>query len=226
MEVIRDIVNQIPIINAIEYLIDSTIDEPFQWLEFVLNSIIRSSVSRTDMIVALELMGVALIFKQTNFVWRGLQCWEQAMDLRYSSVGVNLPIIQVVPDLESALLVDGIKVISSPTSLQRFKQEWTRGYTLQLAQAHALTVSQRILSQSRRQAGPNSFHLENLLRYGNRCYNDEQQNSRSLNISLLILKQTSDFNSTSSPKCIRIFVETVDLLSDCLSSSNSQRSKN
>ena len=216
MEVIRDIVNQIPIINAIEYLIDSTMDEPCQWLEFVLNSIIRSSVSRTDMIVALELIGIALIFKHKNCVWRGLQCLEQAMALRYSSVGVHLPIIQVVPDLESALLADGIKVIASPTSLQRFKQEWTRGYSLQLAQAHALTVSQRILSQSRRQAGPNSLHLENLLRYGNRCYNDEQQYSRSLNISLLILKQTGDFNSTSSPNCIRIFVETVDLLLDCL----------
>ena len=216
MEVIRDIVNQIPIINAIEYLIDSTMDEPFQWLEFVLNSIIRSSVSRTDMIVALELIGVALVFKHKNYVWRGLQCWEQAMALRYSSVGVNLPIIPVVPDLESSLLVDGIKVIASPTSLQRFKQEWTRGYSLLLAQTHALIVSHRILSQFGRQVGPNSLHLENLLRYGNRCYYDEQQYSRSLNISLLILKQTGDFNSISSPNCIRIFVETVDLLSNCL----------
>jgi hypothetical protein len=216
MEVIRDISNQIPIINVIEYLIDSTMDEPFQWLEFVLNSIIRSSVSRTDMIVALELIGVALVFKHKNYVWRGLQCWEQAMALRYSSVGVNLPIIPVVPDLESSLLVDGIKVIASPTSLQRFKQEWTRGYSLLLAQTHALIVSHRILSQFGRQVGPNSLHLENLLRYGNRCYYDEQQYSRSLNISLLILKQTGDFNSISSPNCIRIFVETVDLLSNCL----------
>jgi hypothetical protein len=191
-------------------------DEPFQWLEFVLNSIIRSSVSRTDMIVALELIGVALVFKHKNYVWRGLQCWEQAMALRYSSVGGNLPIITVVPDLESSLLVDGIKVIASPTSLQRFKQEWTRGYSLLLAQTHALIVSHRILSQFGRQVGPNSLHLENLLRYGNRCYYDEQQYSRSLNISLLILKQTGDFNSISSPNCIRIFVETVDLLSNCL----------
>jgi hypothetical protein len=63
--IIRDICHQMPITKLIEYLVDINIDEPL-WLEFVLNSIMASSIPRPDKIVALECMGIAFIFKQTR----------------------------------------------------------------------------------------------------------------------------------------------------------------
>jgi hypothetical protein len=86
-----------PITKLIEYLVDVNIDEPL-WLEFVLNSIMASSIPRPDKIVALECMGIAFIFKQTRcyncynihqktqlnefIFWRGLRCWKEALILR------------------------------------------------------------------------------------------------------------------------------------------------
>jgi hypothetical protein len=219
MEVIRDIANQIPIVKVIEYLIDPASDEPCQWLEFVLNSIVASSASRTDKIVAFELMGVAFVFKPRNGVWRGVQCWEQAMALRYSTVG-DQSAIPIIPDLAaSSLFVDRKKLIASPTSLQKFKGEWRLGYNLLEAQTQALAVSQRIVNQcgqQQRTGIPYSFHLEHLMRYAYRCYIHENQLNCSLNIAMMILKQTDDFRSGSSLKCIRIFAETLDLLLECL----------
>jgi hypothetical protein len=221
MEVIRDIANQIPIVKVIEYLIDPASDEPCQWLEFVLNSIVASSASRTDKIVAFELMGVAFVFKPRNCVWRGVQCWEQAMGLRYSTVG-DQSAIPIIPDPAASSLfnVDRKKLITSPTSLQKFKNELqlSRYNLLEAqaqAQAQALSVSQRIVNQFGWK-GPHSFHLEHLMRYANRCYIDDNQYGCSLNIAMMILRQTDEFRSTSSPNCIRIFVETLDLLVDCL----------
>ena len=219
MEVIRDLSNQIPVIKLIEYLIDPSNDEPYQWLEFVLNSIMASSICRSDKVVALELIGVAFIFKPRNVVWRGVQCWEQAMALRYSTAGHNLT-IPVVSDFKNyadlGLIVDRKTEITSPTSLQRFKEEWTHGYRLISAQTHAIAVSQRVFNQSTPPIGPNSFHLENLMQYANQRYNEEKMYTCSSNISLLILKQTENFDSTSSPNCIRVFVHTLDLLINCL----------
>jgi hypothetical protein len=223
MGVIRDIANQIPIVKVIEYLIDPASDEPCQWLDFVLNSIMASSANRTDKIMAFELMGVAFVFKPRNGVWRGVQCWEQAMGLRYSTVGDQLA-IPIIPDLAaSSLFVDRKKLIASQISLQKFKGEWRLRYNLLEAQAQALAVSQRIFNQSG-QTGPHSFHLENLMRYANQCYysSDEKQLNLSLNIALLILQQTDEFHLTSSPNCIRIFVESLDLLLDCLKHKTSE----
>lgn len=81
--IIRDICHQMPITKLIEYLVDVTNDESL-WLEFVLNSIMASSIPRPDKIVVLECMGIAFIFKQTCYnirritqlnefiFWRGL----------------------------------------------------------------------------------------------------------------------------------------------------------
>ncbi|XP_046457835.1 protein fem-1 homolog A-like [Daphnia pulex] len=215
MEVIRDIANQIPIIKVLEYLIDPASDEPCQWLEFVLNSIMASSASRTDKIMAFELMGVTFVFKPRNGVWRGVQCWEQAMALRYSTVG-DQSAIPIIPDLAaSSLFVDRKKLIASPMSLQKFKGEWRLRYNLLDAHTQALAVSQRIVNQCG-QTGPHSFHLEHLMRYAYRCYIHENQLNCSMNIALMILRQTEEFHSNSSPNCIRIFVETLDLLVHCL----------
>ncbi|EFX87202.1 hypothetical protein DAPPUDRAFT_236055 [Daphnia pulex] len=231
MGVIRDIANQIPIVKVVEYLIDpASDDEPCQWLEFVLNSIVASSASRTDKIIAFELMGAAFVFKQRNVVWRGLQCWEQAMALRYSTVG-DQSAIPITPDpAASSLFVDRKnKLIASPTSLQKFKSEWRLGYNLLEAQTQALAVSQRIVNQCVQQQQqqrtgiiPYSFHLEHLMRYAYRCYIHENQLNCSLNIAQVILRQTDEFHSTSSPNCIRIFVETLDLLVDCLKHKTSE----
>ncbi|KAI9557924.1 hypothetical protein GHT06_014676 [Daphnia sinensis] len=209
MEIIRDIAHQVPIVKLIEYLIDPVNDEPCQWLEFLLNSFVASSISQLEKIVALELMGSAFILKHKQCVWRGLQCWEQAMALRNSTASDNLPIPHVP--------YDNIQLITSELSLQRFKENWQRHHRHVNVQIQGLLVGERILNQiDCEQTSPNSFHLENLMRYGYHCCYEEHEYNRSLNISLLILEQLSEFQSNSSPHCIRIFVRALDLLFECL----------
>jgi hypothetical protein len=61
---IRDICGRIPMIKLIEYLIEYDKDE-FLWLEFVLDSMIASSISRQEKILVFELMGVLIICNQS-----------------------------------------------------------------------------------------------------------------------------------------------------------------
>ena len=60
--IVRDIANQIDIFKLMEHLIDIVNDET-SWLEFVLNSIVTSTMARPEKIRALELMGAAFILK-------------------------------------------------------------------------------------------------------------------------------------------------------------------
>ena len=49
-----------------EYLIDVAKDEPL-WLEFVLDSVVKSSDDLQEKIVALELMGSVFIYKKKHY---------------------------------------------------------------------------------------------------------------------------------------------------------------
>jgi hypothetical protein len=61
---ICDLCGQIPMIKLIEYLIEYDKDE-FLFLEFVLDSMIASSISRQEKILVFELMSVLIICNQS-----------------------------------------------------------------------------------------------------------------------------------------------------------------
>ena len=83
--IVRDIANQINIFKLMEHLID-IVDDETSWFEFVLNSIVTSTMDRPEKIIAFELMGAAFILKillGQNFELdeiagglRGIECWR------------------------------------------------------------------------------------------------------------------------------------------------------
>jgi hypothetical protein len=91
-----DICSQIPITKLVENLISFGRDHSV-WLEFILDALISSSITRADKIVALELMGAVFIFwwSQNKYIGsifethlfetsplKGIQCWKDALILR------------------------------------------------------------------------------------------------------------------------------------------------
>lgn len=236
---ISDICKHVPLIKLIEYLIDVVNDEAY-WLDFVLNSFTASSLPRHEKIIALELMGAAFIFKQIlhtrrkslckkapchNGPWRGLLCWKRAMTLRYSTAGgaESIPKIPYVfSEIVSSIFEEATEFVT-PEELEELEEQSSMhrsigGWDLLCGPlvVQALLVSKRILSQNKTsQTGPNSFHLENLLHYGIYC-KFHQHYICATNICLLILEHSKEFNQNSSPKCVKIFAETFDLMLVCL----------
>ena len=90
----RDICSQIPITKLVENLI--SFDEDYSvWLEFILDALMSSSITRADKIVALELMGAVFVFWLFQYrigpierhlpdicLSKGIQCWKDALILR------------------------------------------------------------------------------------------------------------------------------------------------
>lgn len=223
--IIRDICHQIPMTKLIEYLIDVKGDDPL-WLEFVLNSIMASnSILRQDKIIALECMGIAFIFKQVNYVfhrryplnevklWRGLRCWKDALILRHSTADGDPPIPKIPCEL-SKIAREAFGDVVEMTTLEEIDKleqqfalvnevlEWTP--LRRSLEAQALLVGHRIFNQT-----ANSFHLGNLLLFST---NHRKEYSRAFNICLVVLDQSSGFNSTSSNKCVEHFIENIDRL--------------
>ena len=241
VSIIRDISSQVSIIKLVEYLVDVANDESF-WLEFVLDSFVTSFITRQEKIVALELMGAAFIFKQIlhtrrkslmcnnkknpceTVPWRGLQCWKAAMIYRHSTI--DEPILKIpyvfseialsaFGDTVEFMTMKELQLLESESTLHGSNKDWHLLCGPLVVQA--LLVSKRIFSQndSTGQSGPNSFHLDNLLHYGLYC-KFHQQYSRAINVSLLILEHSKSFTPNSSPKCVKMFAETFDLMLVCL----------
>ncbi|EFX87040.1 hypothetical protein DAPPUDRAFT_307135 [Daphnia pulex] len=223
--IIRDICHKVPITRLIEYLIDVGCDEPL-WLEFVLNSILASSIPRPDKIVALECIGTAFIFKQTHYLfqrrnvlneirfWRGPRCWKEALILRNATADGE-PAIPKVPCEQSEMLRNAFGDVAEMTTveeLEQLEQQWSLPRELeewqilrQSLEAQALLVGHRTFTRQT-DTGLNSFHLENLVLFSN---NFNKQNSRAFNIYLIILDQSYGFTSTSPHKCVGHFVRTI-----------------
>jgi hypothetical protein len=176
-----------PITKLIEYLVDVNIDEPL-WLEFVLNSIMASSIPRPDKIVALECMGIAFIFKQTRcyncynihqktqlnefIFWRGLRCWKEALILRNAtadgdpvipkvSIKLSEMLRNALGDIAEIMKVEELEQLEQQWSLPRELEEWK--ILRRSLEAQALLVGHRIFTQQTclLSTDMNSFHLEN-----------------------------------------------------------------
>ena len=220
--IIRDICHQIPMTKFIEYLIDVKDDDPL-WLEFVLNSIMASNlVPRPDKIVALECMGIAFIFKQVNYVfhrryplnevklWRGLRCWKDALILRRSTDPAIAKIPCELSEMARQAFGDVVE-ITTLKEIDELEQQWALIKEVldwtplrRSLEAQAVLVGHRIFNQT-----ASSFHLANLLLFSN---NYRKQYSRAFNICLVILDQSSGFDSTSSHKCVQHFIREIDRL--------------
>jgi hypothetical protein len=238
--IIRDICHQMPITKLIEYLVDVNIDQPL-WLEFVLNSIMASSIPRQNKIIALECMGIAFIFKQTCYnigrktqfnefiFWRGLRCWKEALILRNVTADGD-PAIPKVPfelseilrnalgDITEFETVKELEQLEQQWSLRREFEEWR--ILRQSLEAQALLVGHRIFTQQKSllSTGMNSFHLENFVLFFKHIRDSEwmlkQYSVRKFNICLIILDLSYGFrfNLTSPLKYIEHFDAAIYVL--------------
>ncbi|XP_046459915.1 uncharacterized protein LOC124206246 [Daphnia pulex] len=217
---IRDICHQMPITKLMEYIVDVTNDEPL-WLEFVLRSIMASSIPRPDKIVALECMGIVFIFKQTCYnihqkirdlnvlneirFWRGPRCWKEALILRNATADGE-PAIPKVPCEQSEVLRNAFGDVAEMTTVEALEQLEQR-CSYQPLDAQALLVGHCIFTRQT-SIGLNSFHLKNLVLcsiFG--C-------SRTFHLCLFILDQSYGFTSSSPLECIEHFVTAVHRLFD------------
>ncbi|KAI9549158.1 hypothetical protein GHT06_005432 [Daphnia sinensis] len=226
------ICDQVPVMYIMEHLIGTIMPNYLSWLDFVLNCVIESTISRAEKIVALELLGSAFIFLHSQHppdktgCRQGLRCWNEAMILRYSSVDV----IPKIPHDSSEIArnayghaVEWLTVqqleqfMEEECSFRGFLKDW-EAVCMEPLRIQALLVLERIFKQNPR-VGPNSFHLKFLLDYVYECEVRKQFN-KVINISMLILEECSDLKQTSSPKCIDIFIQTFIIIFDCLMQPN------
>lgn len=222
--IIRDVAGQVPITKMIESI--DPFREKFLWLEIVLNSIMSSSATRSDKIAALELMGVAFIVNQSQceiLRGRGLECWKEALCLRSSTSngGQAIPKIPyVLPhfahnafgDASEFVTVKQLEKYEKQLSFDGSVEVWLSWRDSQL-RTQALLVNQRIVAQSYH-AGPSYFHLKHLWDYADNFWNHKQY-SGVIKILLLILEQSSGFNFISSLNCIYVFLDSLQMLSQC-----------
>lgn len=228
--------DQVSIVEVMECLIDPWLLEPRKdeplWLEFLWNCTKSSSIARQEKIDALELIGSAFLFIQVKSpskeMWaphHGLQCWKEAMDLRYSPGDLAIPKTPYVfttmaakafVDNSEVLTLEELELLEQESSIYGSPPSWglaSSQWKFYL-RVQALLVNQRIVSQVNN--GPYYFHLIHLIRYGWDCNSHRHEHIRAYNICLLIFEQAKSFNSTtSSPKCIDIFVETLELMLRC-----------
>ncbi|XP_045027654.1 protein fem-1 homolog C-like [Daphnia magna] len=220
---------QVPVMYIMEHLIGTIMPNYLCWLDFVLNCVIKSTVSRSEKIVALELLGSAFIFLHSQHppdrtgCRQGLHCWHEAMILRHSTRDDVIPKIpcdsseiarNAYGDAVELMTVQQLEqLMEEECSIRRFLKDW-EAICMEPLRIQALLVLERIFKQNQRHS-PNSFHLKFLLDYVYEC-EARKQFTKVINICLLILEECSDLKQTSSPKCIDIFIQTFIIVFDCL----------
>ena len=217
----RDICSQIPITKLVENLI--SFDEDYSvWLEFILDALMSSSITRADKIIALELMGAVFIFwwsqKRISLShWadiclsKGIQCWKDALILRDATADGE-PAIPNIPCVLSERLQNIYgNYLEEMTSedLELWVQQNDHGRLRLVIQA--LFISHKILSE----ANPGTlspsrlilFYHENLWHYA-QFHTDFNQ---VMNIVLFILETCcSDVSNVVS--CSKHLSEHFDLV--------------
>ena len=201
---------EIPIVEKMEYLV-GTAGNHFHWLEFVYDSVNWSFINQLEKIAALELIGVAFVTLYRLDIpiipyflgcKRGLECWKQAMTLRYST---DDPIIPKIIDIQSADYVKktfGGAVLATTLKELEKMPNYLEKYQLDCqVTIQAILISLGNFSQlNPRQAAP--YYL---LHYLRNCCNP-QTYSRAINMALLIIEQLKCFHPiSSSSKIFKIF---------------------
>ena len=153
-----------------------------------------------------------------NVYQAGIQCWKEAMALR--NIEPAFPkIADLFPDDDTFNNTTELMSMEDLDLFQRRCLPVNNDVNLQdkrdLIRIHCLLVTKRILNQLDPGKRPFGLYLHNLLRYRNYCWNKKLY-SRSLSTSLLILEKLDGFNSSSSPKCIKIFTSTLFNIPACL----------
>lgn len=226
--IIRQLSEKLPRTEVIGYLVKTT-DNLF-WLEVVLKSIMSSSITRSEKIIVLEMMGAAFIFNNSKpdeemAHLRGLHCWKEAMVLRYSPTcnEQTIPVIPLVPTelhwkafghVNEVLTLEQLEDLEKQSLLHALQKNWQ--LLCGSLRVQALLICQRIVQQldTHKVAGPNLFHLKILLNYLLGDFLIRKRYCRSINISLIILEESKK-RSTSPGECALIFASALNIMASC-----------
>jgi hypothetical protein len=226
--IIHQLSEKLPRTEVIGYLVKTT-DNLF-WLEVVLKSIMSSSITRSEKIIVLEMMGAAFIFNDSipdeeMAHLRGLHCWKEAMVLRYSPTcnEQTIPVIPLDPTelhwkafghVNEVLTLEQLEDLKKQSLLNVLHKNWQ--LLRESLRVQALLICQRIVQQldTHKVAGPNLFHLKILLNYLLGDFLIRKRYCRSINISLIILEESKK-RSTSPGECALIFASALNIMASC-----------
>jgi hypothetical protein len=222
--IIDQLAHHIPILEVIDYRICSihrNTTESTKWLTFIAQFFIRSnSFTRQDKIVLLELIGAALIIplRQDCFANQsvcGLECWREAMTLRYSpALGQplipKLPAVCVPSVLYSSVFESAVEV-ATMEEMDLLQEDFARNYLSLLdddmrlpcvkrmvIQAHL--VIRRISSQANYIGNPDWLYLKSLLDFADLLsFNTAFESKLKINTYLLILEELNGFDPKLIP---------------------------
>ncbi len=223
--------NQIPITQLIEHLFDEFYE--IAWLEFLGQVFIEStSFTRQEKITALELIGALLNMEislnglSAHTSELGLQCWRNAMTLRYFPADGE-PLLPKtpyvgVPSVASSVVFGSAEEVISMEGLDHLKEHFEHDFfsselNVRLTckkqmQRQALLVIQRVTSQSNSER-LSSLYLKSLLRFGTGFLFENRMNANNkliINTFLLILEQATGCDpKLLSRKSFFVFIETL-----------------
>ena len=234
-EFIRDICSRIPITDFIGNLIAIN-DDDFIWLEFILDGFMQSSsISKSDKMIALQLMGAAYIFwwpRNPRFqtsrhlsdlcISKGIQCWKYSLILRREEE--NAPEIPyVLPERLRHVFSRGNannemtleELGEAERQLIRYQSNinWNRAEIKPL-QIQAIVICHKIFSRSNRHTLMYLIYHEELVMnhhsFSNRC----GASWRTVNLVLFCIETFCHdiSNVLSSSKHLRVFIRSLELV--------------
>jgi hypothetical protein len=235
--VIDQILHEIPIKELIDILIHDHVrfQQSTKWLMFVAKIVIESiSLTRQDKIILLEVMGTASIkglchVKCTHqaalCVKFGLDCWREAMTLRYfpTDGGPLLPKLPNVhvPTVLSSVIFGSAVEVASIEELDLLQEDFERYYLdvdmrvscVKRVVTQALLVIRRISVQEHLGL-PHGLYLQVLLDFaGVWGVSDENIGIKPY---LFILEELNGFDPNLLPLAsFHVLYRTLDLLSGC-----------
>lgn len=220
-------INQISVVEMMDYLLDPWLLEPRQdelsWLEFLFYSVRISSVTQKEKAHLFELIGSAFIFYQASkksrkigniYIYdRGIECWKSAIGVRKSRLG--RPTIPKIPYELSDTARKAFGVNSTEWSgleeMEQFEREafsisdsglpvWkieSSDWYFQL-QVQALLVTQRIACQvNSGRAASPNYFYLNHLIRLGWECNKRKQFDQAISICFLVFEQSAGLNPTT-----------------------------
>jgi ankyrin repeat protein len=231
MSIIDQLSQHIPIEELIEHLQVTYSDK---WLDFILQVFTKSTAfTRQDKIIALELIGASKIISETYDPKSALNCWREAMTLRFFPTDgeplPKTPAVSVVSAASSVAFGSAVEV-ATMEELDLLQEDFEQhhpvfdnggddvSYLLKGIRMNiqALLVTRRISSQADLKQ-PYWLYLRGLLYLADRYDNllEPLHECKMLtNVYLLILEQLNGFDpKLLSRPTFNVFTTAIDLLS-------------
>jgi hypothetical protein len=231
--VFNQLLQQIPIKELIDILIfdQRRGDRSWKWLMFVAKVVIKSiSLTRKDKIILLELLGAALItqlcqgiFDEKPGALCGLECWREAMTLRYfpTDGGPLLPKLPnvLVPSVSSSFIFGSAVEFATMEELDLLLDDFENyvdDLDMEIPYVKRMVIQAflmiRRISAQENLGHPHWLYLQSLHDF---AYGWEFVDNFTIKPYLFILEELNGFDPNLLPlRSFDVFMDALGLLSD------------